>query len=132
MNSRDDRNILIMSPSMRLNWRCYRWRRTHRRCCCGRSRGWLRKTSPIVQFSLRLHQLRIKCIDLIRRLSIRCLKIFVACVEEFDVRFEVLDVSVFSFAECALRDSVLFSSSLWNVSLLVVFLVGRWGVETNP
>lgn len=40
-----------------------------------------------------------------------------ACVEESDVRFEVLDVSVFSFAECALRNAVLFSSSLWDISL---------------
>jgi hypothetical protein len=36
----------------------------------------------------------------------------VACVEEFDVRLQVLDVSIFSFAEGALRDAVLFSSSL--------------------
>jgi hypothetical protein len=35
-----------------------------------------------------------------------------ACIEEFDVRLEVLDISIFSFAECALRDAVLFSSSL--------------------
>lgn len=52
-----------------------------------------------------------------------------ACVEEFDVRLQVLNVSVFSFAECALRDAVLFSSSLFDVSLSVFFsTIG----ETNP
>jgi hypothetical protein len=45
----------------------------------------------------------------------------VACVEEFDVRLEVLDVSVFSFAECALGDAVLFSSSL-SIVLVCWFL----------
>lgn len=112
MNPRNNRNILIMSPSMRPDRRCYRRRRTHRRCCCGRTCGWLRKTSPIIQFSLRLQQLRVKRIDLICRLSIGCLKVFMTCVEEFNVRLEVLNVSIFSFAECALRDAVLFSSSL--------------------
>jgi hypothetical protein len=33
-------------------------------------------------------------------------------VEIFDVRLEVLDVSVFAFAECALSDAVLFAPSL--------------------
>lgn len=70
MHPRHNRNILMMSSSMRLNRR-YRRRRTHR--CCGggrRSRRWLRKTSPVIQFPLRLHQLRIECIDLICGLSI--------------------------------------------------------------
>lgn len=50
-----------------------------------------------------------------------------ACVEEFDVRLEVLDVSVFSFAECALCDTVLLSPSLYDVSLLVISFCMRNG-----
>lgn len=36
-------------------------------------------------------------------------------VQVFDVRLEILDIPIFSFAECALCDAVLFASSLTKI-----------------
>lgn len=72
----------------------------------------MRKRSPGFQLGLQLDQLCVEGADMVGGFFVVGFERLVLGVEVFDVRLEVLDVSVFSFAECALCDAVLFAPSL--------------------